>query len=55
MDPIEQALADIAEERVAEIIDAMYDEYIDEMCAENELMEYAARSYDNDAQAYGEY
>lgn len=54
MDP-NQELRMIAEERIEEIVDAMYDEYIDELCAHNEIMELAARSYDMDARSYGQY
>jgi len=32
---------------------AIYDEMVNEMCAEFEMMEYAAHSYDADAVSYG--
>ena len=34
-------------------VDMMYEEMVNEMCAEFEMMEYAARSYDEDAVIYG--
>lgn len=55
MDPINKELLEIGNDHVAEVIDAMYDDYIDEFTAEEEVLRYAAFSYDNDAQAYGEY
>jgi hypothetical protein len=54
MNPNKQA-NEYSEERVAEIVDAMYDDYLDEMTSFNDMMEYAAHSYDSDAAAYGEY
>ena len=35
-------------------IDAEYEAMLDELYAENQALLYAAQSYDNDAQAYGE-
>jgi hypothetical protein len=32
---------------------AIYDEMVNEMCAEFEMLEYAARSYDADCLSYG--
>lgn len=52
---LNQELRMIAEERIEEVIDAIYDEYLDELCAHNEMMELAAHSYDMDARHYGEY
>ncbi len=49
-----QLLREIAEERIEEVVDAIYDEYLDELCAHIEMMELEARSYDADARAYGE-
>lgn len=53
MNEINKYLKDIAQETLDQIVDLEYDQYIDEMCANHEMMLYAAHSYDNDAQCYG--
>ena len=44
----------IADDNFDAVVDAQYDEMTDEFSAEFEMMEYAARSYDNDSKFYGE-
>lgn len=44
----------IADELYDAIADAQYAEMTAEFSAEFEMMEYAARSYDNDSQYFGE-
>jgi len=44
----------LAQEAADAVVDAMFDDYIDEMMANEELMMYAAQSYDNDCVYYGE-
>ena len=46
-----QILAQIA---VESCVDIIYDEYVDEMCAGNEVLMYSCQSYNNDASFYGE-
>lgn len=44
----------IADDNNDSVVDAQYDEMTAEFSAEFEMMEYAARSYDNDTIASGE-
>jgi hypothetical protein len=44
---------EIAELTCEEFVDYQYDIMVDDLCALFEQNEYAARSYDNDAIAYG--
>jgi hypothetical protein len=46
-------LRDLAQLSIDEQTDIMYDEYVDALCANEEMMRYAAYSYDNDAIYYG--
>ena len=46
-------LAEIAEREREEAIDLQYEEMVDALCAEHDMMMYAAHSYDNDAIYYG--
>lgn len=54
MDELNGQLMLIADENYETIVDAQYDEMTAEFSAEFEMMEYAARSYDNDTIASGE-
>jgi hypothetical protein len=54
LDELNGLLQLIAEENFESMVDAQYDEMVDELSAEFEMMNYAAASYDNDAQYYGE-
>ena len=54
LDELNGLLQLIAEENFESMVDAQYDEMVDELTAEFEMMNYAAASYDNDAQYYGE-
>lgn len=47
-------LRELADEVVEEQVEIIYSEYIDELCANEEMMCYASYSYDRDAQYYGE-
>lgn len=53
-DFINATLQIIAEEDRQKAIDNQYMEMIDSYFAEMEMLEYAARSYDNDVEAYAE-
>ena len=53
-DEINELAKMIAEVTLTEEIDAEYEDMLDAMYAEHLQMEYAAHSYDLDAQAYGE-
>lgn len=50
---INEELKAIAEYNIEMANDIMYDEMVDELTAEFEMTEYAARSYDYDAVSYG--
>jgi hypothetical protein len=54
LDELNGLLQLIAEDNFESMVDAQYDEMVDELSAEFEMMNYAAASYDNDAQYYGE-
>jgi hypothetical protein len=51
---INELCKDIAEATLADEVDEVYENMIDDMFAENQAMLYAAQSYNNDAIAYGE-
>ncbi len=53
-DEINELAKMIAEVTLTEEIDAEYEDMLDAMFAEHQAMQYAANSYDLDAQAYGE-
>jgi hypothetical protein len=54
MDELNGQLMLIADENYDSVVDAQYDEMTAEFSREFEMMNYAAASYDNDAQYYGE-
>lgn len=53
MDELNGLLQLIGNEYNDSIVDAQYDEMTAEFSAEFEMMDYASRSYDNDAIEYG--
>jgi len=53
-DEINELAKMIADVTLTEQIDDDYEDMLDEMFAEHQAMQYAAHSYDLDAQAYGE-
>jgi hypothetical protein len=54
MDELNGLLQLIADEHFESLAEIQHDEMVAEFSAEFEMLEYAARSYDNDAVAYGE-
>ena len=54
-DEINELARELAEITLTENTDAEFEAYMDAAWAEHMMMEYAARSYDNDAIAYGEF
>lgn len=53
MKQVNDLAREIAELTCEEFVDYQYDIMVDDLCALFEQNEYAARSYDNDAIAYG--
>lgn len=53
MNTINELCRDLAEEAIDEQVEILYNEMVDELTAEFEMQEYAARSYDADAVSYG--
>jgi hypothetical protein len=53
-DEINELASMLASVGMNDEIDAEYEAMLDELYAENQALLYAAQSYDNDAQAYGE-
>ena len=54
IDSANTVLQILAQEAVESTVDIMYDEYVDEMCAGNEMLMYSCQSYDNDCIYYGD-
>lgn len=54
MDELNGLLQLMADDHYESLTEVQHDEMVAEFSAEFEMMEYAARSYDNDAIAYGE-
>jgi hypothetical protein len=54
MDELNGLLQLMADEHFESLAEIQHDEMVAEFSAEFEMLEYAARSYDNDAVAYGE-
>ena len=54
-DEINELARELAEITLTAYTDAEYEAMMDAAWAEHMMMEYAARSYDNDAIAYGEF
>lgn len=50
---VNSLLRDIAAAALAEQVEVVYNEFVDALCANEEMMRYAAYSYDNDAVYYG--
>lgn len=55
IDLINELAAEIAEETLSEAITDDYEAMLDEMFAEHQAMQYAAHSWDLDAEVYGAY
>lgn len=53
LDNINSELQQLAQEYIEQVVDIIYDDYVDALCANEEMLRYAAYSYDNDAQYYG--
>ena len=53
LDEINMELKALADYNLELETKAIYDEMVNEMCAEFEMLEYAARSYDADCLSYG--
>lgn len=54
IDLINELAAEIAAETLTEAINDEYEAMLDEMFAEHQAMQYAANSWDLDAQFYGD-
>lgn len=54
LDLVNQELRVMADEAVQAAVDLEYEAMMDSWMAEMVMMEYAARSYDNDVEAYAE-
>ena len=54
LDLVNQELQELADEAVKTAVDLEYEAMLESWMAEMMMMEYAARSYDNDAIAYAE-
>jgi hypothetical protein len=50
---VNELLRDLAQAVLDEQVEILYNEMVDELTAEFEMQEYAARSYDADAVSYG--
>ena len=46
-------LRDLAQIAIDEQVEIVYNDYVDALCANEEMMRYAAYSYDMDAVSYG--
>jgi hypothetical protein len=46
-------LRDLAQLAIDEQVEIVYNDYVDALCASEEMMRYAAYSYDMDATYYG--
>jgi hypothetical protein len=53
-DEINELCKAIAEATLADDVDEVYENMVDDMFANHQAMLYAAQSYNNDAVAYGE-
>ena len=54
LDLVNQELQELADEAVKAAVDLEYEAMLESWMAEMMMMEYAARSYDNDVEAYAE-
>lgn len=52
-DNVNTELQLLAQQVYEDVVDILYEDYIDELLANEEMIRYASYSYDNDCQYYG--